>query len=109
MSPIAGPTLPVRGLSAVGSRWYRRQAVTERELEEYRALRATIRERGSQRLWLIWLGVAVWGALVTASMSLALWPIATLLPLIVLAVTFETVFAIHTAVERVGRYLQVFY
>ena len=78
-------------------------------VEEFRALRATIRERGSQRLWLIWLGFAVWGTLVLASMALALWPIATLLPLLILFVTFESAFAIHTAVERIGRYLQVFH
>ena len=36
-------------------------------------------------------------------------PIATLLPLLVLATTFEIVFALHTGVERIGRYIQVFY
>jgi hypothetical protein len=83
--------------------------VTECELEEYRALRATIRERGTQRVWLAWSGLVIWSALTIGAMALALWPVATLVPLLVLAVTFECVFAIHTAVERVGRYLQVFY
>jgi hypothetical protein len=36
-------------------------------------------------------------------------PLATLLPLLVLAATFEAVFALHVGVERIGRYLQVFY
>ena len=34
---------------------------------------------------------------------------ATLLPLLLLAAGFEVVFGLHTAVERIGRYLQVFY
>ena len=34
---------------------------------------------------------------------------ATLLPLLILTLTFEIVFALHTGVERVGRYLQVFF
>jgi hypothetical protein len=83
--------------------------VTERELEEYRALRATIRERGTQRIWLAWSGIVIWSGLMIAVTALALWPVGTLAPLLVLVVTFECVFAIHTAVERVGRYLQVFY
>ncbi len=32
-----------------------------------------------------------------------------LLPLVVLAAAFEAVYAVHTAVERVGRYVQVFF
>ena len=36
-------------------------------------------------------------------------PEATLLPLLALAAVFEAVFALHTGVERVGRYIQVFY
>src|SRR6185295_1240019 len=36
-------------------------------------------------------------------------PVATLIPLVVLAALFEAVFALHVGVERVGRYLQVFH
>ena len=36
-------------------------------------------------------------------------PVATLLPLLALAATFEAVFALHVGVERIGRYLQVFH
>jgi len=36
-------------------------------------------------------------------------PVVTLLPLLLLEAVFEVVFAIHTGVERVGRYLQVFF
>src|SRR4051812_46380785 len=83
--------------------------MTPRELEEYRALRATIRERGTARIWLAVVGLALWAGLALAAGSLTPWPVGTLLPLLVLATTFEGVFAVHTGVERIGRYLQVFY
>jgi hypothetical protein len=83
--------------------------VTPRETEEYRALRATIGERGTTRVWLALLGLGAWGALTIAASSLTPWPVATLVPLLVLAAAFESVFAMHTGVERIGRYLQVFY
>ncbi len=83
--------------------------MTPRELEEYRALRATIGQRGSLRLTLVIAGFAVWAATAIATASLAALPVATLLPLLLLAVVFEVVFQLHTGVERVGRYLQVFY
>jgi hypothetical protein len=83
--------------------------VTPRELEEYKALRATIRERGTARVWIFVAGIAIWSAMVLAVASLASLPVATLLPLLLLAAVFEAIFALHTGVERVGRYLQVFY
>ena len=83
-------------------------SMTPRELEEYKALRATIRERGTTRVWVFVTGLIAWGGLTVATASLATLPIATLLPLLILAGTFEAVFSIHTGVERVGRYLQVF-
>ena len=49
------------------------------------------------------------GRLTLAIVVLAAPPVATLLPLLVLAVVFEAIFAIHTGVERVGRYLQVYF
>ena len=36
-------------------------------------------------------------------------PLAVVFPLLVLAGTFEAVFALHVGVERIGRYLQVFH
>jgi hypothetical protein len=83
--------------------------MTPRELEEYRALRATIRERGTARVWIFVVGLGIWGGLVIATASIAALPEATLLPLLALAGVFEAVFALHTGVERVGRYIQVFY
>jgi len=83
--------------------------MTPREAEEYRALRATIRERGSLRVVLFIVVVIAWAAATIATAALAALPVATLLPLLVLAAGFESVLAVHTGVERVGRYLQVFY
>jgi hypothetical protein len=83
--------------------------MTSRELEEYRALRATIRERGTARVSIAVAGFAAWAALTLTTATLTALPVATLLPLLVLAVVFEGVFALHTGVERIGRYLQVFH
>jgi len=83
--------------------------VTPRELEEYRALRATIRERGTQRVWIFLIGLLGWAALAITTAALATLPVATLLPLLVLASVFQAVFSVHTVVERVGRYIQVYF
>lgn len=83
--------------------------MTPREQDEYLALRATIRERGTARAWIVVAGIAAWAALTVATAALASTPIATLLPLLMLAAAFEAVFALHVGVERIGRYLQVFH
>ena len=83
--------------------------MTERDVEEYRALRATIRERGTARVWAFVVGLVAWAGLVIATAALAALPVATLLPLLVLAAVFEAVFALHIGVERIGRYLQVYF
>jgi hypothetical protein len=80
--------------------------MTARETDEYRELRATIRERGTARVWLAFVGIAAWALLATAAIAIAL-PWTALAALLVLAVAFEAVYALHTGVERVGRYLQV--
>ena len=51
--------------------------MTPRELEEYRALRATIRERGTARVWILIVGLLGWAGLVTAKAALAALPTAT--------------------------------
>jgi len=83
--------------------------MTVREQEEYSALRATIRERGTVRVGLFVAGMAGWAALTIATAALASTPLATLLPLLVLASVFEAIFALHVGVERIGRYIQVFH
>jgi hypothetical protein len=84
-------------------------ATTAREHEEYTTLRATIRERGTARVWVFVAGFIAWAALTVATAALASIPVASLLPLLVLAAVFEAVFALHVGVERVGRYLHVFH
>ena len=83
--------------------------MTAREQDEYSALRATIRERGTARVCIFAGGIAAWAAAAIATAALASTPVATLLPLLVLAAVFEAVFALHVGVERIGRYLQVFH
>jgi hypothetical protein len=84
--------------------------MTEREIEEYSALRATIRERGTTRVWVFVAGISAWAVLVTITAAGRLSPpVATLIPLLVLASVFEAVAALHLGVERIGRYLQVFF
>jgi hypothetical protein len=83
--------------------------MTPREIEEYRALRATIQQRGTARVWVFLAVMIGWAAATIATAALAALPIATLLPLLLLAAGFEAVFSLHTGVERIGRYLQVFY
>src|ERR1700730_403535 len=83
--------------------------MTSRELEEYRALRDTIRERGTARVWIFQAGLAAWAALALATAVLAAPPATTLVPLLLLAATFEAIFALHMGVERIGRYVQVFH
>ena len=73
------------------------------------ALRATIRERGTARFYIFALGLAFWAALTLTSVVLVVPPVATILPLLALAGTFEAVYGLHTGVERIGRYLLVFH
>src|SRR4051812_50220463 len=83
--------------------------MTEHAQDEYTALRATIRERGTARVCLFVGGIAAWTGAAVATAALASTPVATLLPLLLLASVFEAVFALHVGVERIGRYLQLFY
>src|SRR5579872_1434783 len=76
---------------------------------EYEALRATIRARGTARVWMFFVGLTAWSALTIATAALASAPVGALLPLLVLAAAFEGVLALHVGVERIGRYLQVFH
>lgn len=79
------------------------------DLDEYRLLRDTIRTRGTARVCLFVLGFGTWALLALTSLALSLPPAVALVPLAMLAATFEGVFALHVGAERVGRYLQVFH
>jgi hypothetical protein len=83
--------------------------MTGRDRDEYTALRATIRERGTARVCIFVAGIAAWTAATIATAALASSPVASLLPLLLLAGVFEAVFALHVGVERIGRYVQVFH
>jgi hypothetical protein len=83
--------------------------MSPRDRDEYRALRTTIRARATARTWVFLAGLTAWAALAIGTAELVPIPLATLLPLLVLAGTFEAVFALHVGVERIGRYLQVFH
>jgi hypothetical protein len=83
--------------------------MTARAQDEYRALRATIRTRGAVRVCVFLAGLGIWAGLAIATATLLPVPSATLVPLVLLAGTFESVFALHVGVERIGRYLQVFH
>jgi len=77
---------------------------------EYEALRTTIRERGTLRIWLFFAGMSVWGALALGlPLAGGIEGAVTLVPLMALAATFEAVYAVHVAVERIGRFIQVHY
>jgi hypothetical protein len=77
--------------------------------EEFAALRATIRERGTVRLILLPVTFGLWAGAAVATTAAIQLPITALLPLLVLAAGFESIYALHVNVERIGRYLQVFH
>lgn len=79
------------------------------ELEEYRSLRAAIRERGTLRTALFVGTLAAWGLAAILVASLLVQPIAALVPLLVLVAGFEAVHTLHVGAERIGRYLYVRY
>lgn len=78
-------------------------------LEEYRSLRATIRERGTARLIVSALTFLAWPALLALIATTGRGPEFVLLPLLALWAGFEVVLAIHIGVERIGRYVQLHY
>jgi hypothetical protein len=77
--------------------------------EEYRALRATIRERGTARMVLLPVIFIGWAATAIATAAVITVAVSTLVPLLVLLAGFEAIFALYVNVERIGRYLQVFH
>lgn len=84
-------------------------AITDLHRAEFEALRATIRQRGTARLYVVAAGLSVWASLALALLVTDLAGSIALAPFLVLAATFEINFFAHTGVERIGRYIQVFY
>lgn len=76
---------------------------------EYRILRDTIGRRGTIRPVVMLTGMIAWAAVLTAVLVWLPYPLASVIPLLVLLATFETIGPLHFGSERIGRYLQVFY
>jgi hypothetical protein len=76
---------------------------------EYAVLRHTIASRGTARMVLFPVVMIAWASLALLVLTFADAPIASLYSLAVLAGGFEAIHALHVGVERIGRYLQVYY
>lgn len=76
---------------------------------EFAVLRRTIASRGTARIVLAAVTLFTWAMLALVLMLFSELPIAALLSLAVLVAGFESIHALHVGVERIGRYLQVFY
>lgn len=76
---------------------------------EYLVLRRTIAQRGALRPILALAGLTAWAVLLTVVLATLPYPIAAAIPLLVLVTTFEIIRPLHFGVERIGRYLQVFF
>jgi hypothetical protein len=76
---------------------------------EYAVLRRTIATRGTARMILFPVSIIGWASLTLILLMFSEIPVAVLLPLAVLVAGFEAIHALHVGVERIGRYLQVYY
>ncbi|HEX2462546.1 MAG TPA: hypothetical protein VHJ58_20560 [Vicinamibacterales bacterium] len=76
--------------------------MTRSNQTEFEALQATTRARGTTRIVLFYVGIAVWAALTLATTAIIVLPVAALLPLLVLAAGFEATAALHIGVEGRG-------
>lgn len=76
---------------------------------EYAVLRHTIASRGTARMVLFPVVMIAWATLALLVLTFADAPIAALYSLAVLAGGFEAIHALHVGVERIGRYVQVYY
>jgi hypothetical protein len=76
---------------------------------EFATLRQTIAMRGTVRILLLPVTLVGWSLLAGALVLFNDLPVGALLSLAVLIGGFEAIHAVHVGVERIGRYLQVFY
>jgi hypothetical protein len=76
---------------------------------EFHVLRQTIARRGTARMVLVPVTFIAWAALSLVVLLVADVPVGALFTLTVLAAGFEAVHALHVGVERIGRFLQVYY
>ena len=76
---------------------------------EFAALRQTIAARGTVRVVLAVTVVVAWATLASLCGLFSDLPLLAIVPLTVLIGGFETVWALHVGVERIGRFIQVSY
>ena len=76
---------------------------------EFAALRQTIATRGTARVALVPITMLGWAILAAVLMLFSDLPTAAIFPLAVLTAGFEAIHTLHVGVERIGRYLQVYY
>jgi hypothetical protein len=76
---------------------------------EFTVLRQTIARRGTARMVLFPATLTAWAALALFILEFGDFPVASLMSLAVLVGGFEAIHALHVGVERIGRYLQVYY
>jgi hypothetical protein len=76
---------------------------------EFAILRQAIAGRGTARMVLVPVTMIAWAAMSLIVLLFADVPVAALFTLLVLVAGFESVHALHVGVERIGRFLQVYY
>ena len=76
---------------------------------EFAALRATIAVRGTARIVLLPVTLIAWAISTGVLLLVSGLPVAVLFTLTILVAGFEAIHALHVGVERIGRYLQVYY
>jgi hypothetical protein len=76
---------------------------------EYLVLRQTIAQRGALRPICLIAGLIGWATLLVAVLVWLPYPVAAVIPLMILLSAFEVIRPLHFGSERIGRYLQVFY
>ena len=74
----------------------------EIQIHEFDALRATIRDRGRARPIVLLGGISAWALTLIVVLVWLPNPLASMVPLLVLASTFEAVRTLHMGVERIG-------
>jgi hypothetical protein len=94
----------------MGGPWSKRGAIRmSLRDEEFRVLRETVAMRGTFRMLLVPIALFGWALLTVGLLVFSHWPIASGLSLLVLFAGFEAVHALHVGVERIGRFIQVYY
>jgi hypothetical protein len=76
---------------------------------EFTILRQTIATRGTARIVLLPVTLLGWAALACQLLFVSDVPLASLFSLAALVAGFEAIHALHVGVERIGRYVQVYY